>query len=406
MSGQSAAAPPAGGSPPLQGRALILLLAASSSLGPIASLLLMPALPAIRIDFGSSTSATQTVISSFLFALAAGVVFAGPLSDRYGRRPMILGGLLVFMVGSLAAAVAPTLPLLVVARIVQALGCAVTMTVARAVVGDIYDDWRLARALANVTLGTMVGTTLSPYLGGLLTEAFGWHATFIVLLAVSAVIAIATWRMLPETRVARAGGTSFAQLGASSMQVLRNPRFTACVIDAGVIYAVYLVFISLAPYVMSEMLARPATDFGKYTLLMSGGYFAGNLYVSRLGHSQNMEKLARFGSILQAASAAVALLFVLAGFTHPAFWFLPMMPMAFAQGLALPYITASAVQLAPGFAGVASSLIGFGQQAIAAASVQLMGLAATDTPVPVLAFCAAMSLISLGTLFLGGTARR
>jgi MFS transporter, DHA1 family, multidrug resistance protein len=389
-----------------QRRQLILLLAACSSLGPISSLLLMPALPAIRVDFGASTSATQTVISSFLFAFAAGVMFAGPLSDRHGRRPLILGGLLVFLVGSIGAAVAPTLPLLVAGRVVQALGCAVTMTVARAVAGDLYHDWRLAQALANITLGMMLGTTFSPYIGGLLTEAFGWHATFLLLMVAAAVIALATWRLLPETRVSVPGGASFAQLGQSSLLVLRNPRFTACVIDAGVIFAVYLVFISLAPYVMSEMLGRPATDFGKYTLLMSGGYFAGNLYVVKRGRAGNMERLARIGSVLQAVSALAALGFVLAGFTHPAFWFLPMMPMAFAQGLALPHITASAVQLAPGYAGTASSLLGFGQQAITALSVQLMGLAATDTPVPVLAFCAAMSLVSVGTLAFGSAQRK
>jgi DHA1 family bicyclomycin/chloramphenicol resistance-like MFS transporter len=164
------------------------------------------------------------------------------------------------------------------------------------------------------------------------------------------------------------------------------------------------VFISIAPYVMSEMFDRPATDFGLWCLFISAGYFAGNLYVSRRGSALNMARLARRGAQLQAGGAVLALAFVLLGFTHPAFWFLPMLPLAVGQGLSLPHVMATAVQLSPANAGVASSLIGFSQQAVTAVSVQAMGFAPTDTPVPVLAFCAAMSLLSLGTLRIVGHA--
>ncbi|MFO1425862.1 MAG: multidrug effflux MFS transporter [Steroidobacteraceae bacterium] len=381
----------------------MLLLAACTALGPCSTLLLMPALPAIRVDFGATTAATQSVVSAFLFSLAVGMIFGGPLSDRYGRRPLILGGLVVVLLGSALSAAAPTLGVLVLARVVQALGCATIGTVARAVVGDIYDDWRLARALANLTLVMMAATTISPFFGGLLTETWGWHSTFIVLIVLASATLFACWRALPETRGVQHRGASFAQLGRSSIAVLRNPRFSAYLVDAGVIYAVYLVFISIAPYVLAEMLHRPATDFGQYTLMISAGYFAGNLYVARRGRAGNMASIARVGVLLQAASAIVALGCVLLGWTHPAFWFVPMMPLAFAQGLALPHVMASAVQLSPGYAGVASSLIGFGQQAVAAISVQAMGLARTDTPLPMLWCCAALSLVSVATLYLLGS---
>jgi DHA1 family bicyclomycin/chloramphenicol resistance-like MFS transporter len=180
--------------------------------------------------------------------------------------------------------------------------------------------------------------------------------------------------------------------------VLRNPTFITSAVDVGVIYAVYLVFISVAPFVMSEMLGRPATEFGKYSLLVSAGYFLGNLYVARRGNARNMERLAQIGGWLQAGSAVLALAFVLAGLTHPIFWFGPMLPLAYGQGLILPHRTATAVRLVPGYAGVASSLIGFVQQLIAGASVQAIGFAPTDTPVPVLAFCAVLSVASLTTM--------
>jgi hypothetical protein len=138
--------------------------------------------------------------------------------------------------------------------------------------------------------------------------------------------------------------------------------------------------------------------------LISAGYFAGNLYISRRGNAQNMAQLSRIGAILQAASAVIALGFVLLGFTHPAFWFLPMLPLAIGQGLTLPHVMATAVQLSPANAGVASSLLGFSQQAVTALSVQAMAFAPTDSPVPVLAFCAALSVLSLGSLRIVGLA--
>ena len=113
-----------------------------------------------------------------------------------------------------------------------------------------------------------------------------------------------------------------------------------------------------------------------------------------------MERTAQVGTLLQAASALVAFGFVYAGYTHPVFWFAPMLLLAFGQGLALPHITASAVRLAPGLAGVASGLLGFSQQAICALAVQATGFFATDTPVPVMALCAGLSLVSVGAMLL------
>lgn len=376
-------------------RTLMLLLAGCSVVGPISTLVLMPALPAIRAEFGASTAATQAVISAFLFAFAAGIPFTGPLSDRYGRRPVLLLGLLTFFTGSVLAAIAPTLEVLIFARAIQALGCSASATVSRAVLGDVFRDWRLAQALASLTLFMMMGTSISPYLGGWMTEHLGWHAPFLVLIGLSAITGLACYKFLPETRVLRGELASSRTLFNESVAVLRRPVFVGCMVDAGVIYALYLGFISVAPYVMSEMLGKPATEFGIYVLFLSVGYFLGNLVVSRIrGHAQ-LERVARFGTWLQAGSALTAAGFVWMGYTDPIFWFGPMLPLAFAQGLALPHVTASAVRLVPNYAGVASSMIGLAQQAAAAIAVQGMGFLPTNTPVPVLSVCAALSLISL-----------
>lgn len=379
-------------------RGLFPLLAACSALGPISTLILLSALPAIRAEFGATTAATQAVISVFLLVFALGIPFAGPLSDRFGRRPMLLGGIGVFFAGSALAYIAPTLELVIVARAIQAAGCAATTTVSRAILGDIYKDWRLTRALATLTLVMMMGTAIAPWLGGVLTEKLGWHSPFLLLLVASGISATVAWRALPETRVAHAGVMSLSAVGRASAGVLRNRAFLGCALDAAIIYALYLGFITVAPYLLADMLGRPATDFGIYILFLSIGYFLGNFCVSRLQGHAAIEKLARFGIGLQAVSACTAFGFVVLGFTDPLWWFGPMLPLAFAQGLSLPHITATAVRLAPGYAGVASGMIGFSQQAGAAIAVQAMGFVATDTPVPVLGFCAALSLVSIGAM--------
>ena len=193
-------------------RGLTALLAAASSLGPVSSLMLMPALPAIRADFGDTIAATQSVISVFLIVFAIGIPLAGPLSDRYGLRPLLIGGIFIFLIGSLLGALAPSLEVLVFARALQAIGCAATATVARAVLGDLYPDWRLARALARLTLVMMTGTAISPWLGGLITESMGWHAPLALMVVLAAIIGVAAFVALPETR-APSGRSSLHELG-------------------------------------------------------------------------------------------------------------------------------------------------------------------------------------------------
>ena len=122
------------------GFGLLLLIAAASALGPISTLMMIPALPEIRDEFGATNAASQAIISVFLITFAAGIPLAGPLSDRFGRRPLVLGGLGIFIVGSILATFAPTLEILVFARAIQAIGCAANTTVARAMLGDIYTD--------------------------------------------------------------------------------------------------------------------------------------------------------------------------------------------------------------------------------------------------------------------------
>ena len=388
------------GSEPRHEFGLIALIAACSAIGPIANNMLLPALPQIQRDFSATLPAAQTTISFYLISFAIGILFVGPLSDRFGRRPVIAGGLVIFIAGSLAAALAPTLNWLVFGRVVQALGASAGLTVARAVASDRYQGAALAHALAVVTMTMMLGTTLSPAFGGYLVKWFDWHAGFWVVSAIAAVVLACMLPLLPETRRPGARAETLRELAHEAGTVLANPRFVGYALQVGLIYSVFLAFIAVTPYVLAQAFGSPSTDFGFYYILLSAGYFVGNLFVATLGRGVAPEKLMFAGLGLQLVGAAFGLALALGHVWTPMALFLPQLPLAFGQGLALPHLTARAVHLAPDYPGVASSVIGFSQQATAALSVQAMGLAATNTPVPINVFCMAASVVAMGSLLL------
>jgi DHA1 family bicyclomycin/chloramphenicol resistance-like MFS transporter len=360
--------------------------------------LFLPALPAIQQQFGVPVSAVQATVSSYLFAFAVSILLAGPLADRYGRRPIMIGGLLVFTIGTAICLMAGTLQLLVLGRVVQAIGAACGVTVSRAIAGDVYHGEELARRLALLTMAMMLGTTLSPLIGGELAARFGWHSAFLPLIVLGLAAAFACQLLLPETHPADSGAKSAKMLWREARKVIGKPVFFGYVVQAGLIYAVFLAFIAVAPYVMITVLHRPVTDFGLWYLLISAGYFLGNLYVSRTARNSDPDKLMMVGLALQLAAAALALVFALMGAWSPWCIFGPMLPLAFGQGLALPHISARAVQLAPGYSGVAAALIGFSMQSIAGISVQAMGFASNNSPVPIMLFCAVASALAFGSI--------
>lgn len=380
------------------GRPLIALLAAIAAAGPFTMNVYLPALPVVQAHFGASVPEMNTTVSVALLSFAVGILLYGPLSDRYGRRPVIMAGLGVFALGNLLCLVAPTLEVLLLGRAVQSFGSAAGLVVARAMLGDLYARETMARMLAYLTMVTVIGPTVAPLIGGVVTEAWGWHALFALLLAANAAVLGLTWRFLPETRAAGARGASTTAILGESFRLLRERAFVGFTVQAGVIYAIFLAFISIAPYVMAE-LGHSSTEYGLWYLFLAGGYFVGNWWVTRAATRVGLRRLIVAGTTGQLVFAAAGLGLMLAGQWHPAAIFIPFALLSLAQGLALPNLNASAVALAPKTAGAASSMLGFSQQLIGAAAVQLMAVFPTDTPVPIFVFCLVVSLAAWVSLY-------
>ena len=383
----------------LSERALLVLLAAVTATGPAALSIYMPVVPLARDAFGVSVAAASTTVTAPLVAFAIGLFVYGPLSDHYGRRPMILAGLAIFIVGSTLALTSTSIGALTIGRVVSALGTSAGVTVARAAMGDLYARDRMAHRLATLTMVMVTANSLAPAGGGAIAEALGWRAVFGVLLAAGLVIGALAWRYLPETRVGAGTSHPREMLGAT-LALVREPRFLALAFQGAVIYAVFLVFVALVPYVFHSLGRSPA-EYGLWYLGISGGYFAGNWVVSRYTYTLGVQRLMRAGIALQAAAAAAGWALALAGLWHPFWLFAPWTVIGFAQGLALPNLTASAVALAPGNAGAASGLLGFTQQILGALAVQLMAVTSTATPLPVTAFVAVTAAVALVALRLG-----
>ena len=380
-------------------RGLIVLLAAVAALGPIATNLYLPALPAVREHFDASVAEVQATFSVSLVMFAFGILAWGPFSDRYGRRAAVLGGLGIMVAGAVVSLLAQSLEMLIAGRALQAFGTATGLVTARAIVADLYPAERMAKTLASLTMVAVMGNALAPVIGGLITVALGWRAIFAALVLAAVIVGVVIWRRLPETRPPGIHPPRGRDMLGTAWSLVRMPLFAGCVLQSSVVYATFLVFISLAPYVMVSALGRPATEFGFYYLFIAVGYFLGNWSVSRLMARHDLHWLVVNGVLMSAAGAVAALAFVAVGLTHPLWIFVPIGVLSYGQGLALPNVTATAVSLAPQHAGVASSTIGFLQQIIGAGCVQWMGRFPTDTALPMLIFCAVVCVLGVGMLY-------
>src|SRR3954470_15816176 len=190
-------------------KGILLLLVLMTGVAPISLYMLVPALPALATTFGRDISVAQMTVSLYMVGIACSQIIMGPLSDKFGRRPVLLGGIGLMVAASAAGIFAETLPQLIAARFLQALGGASGMVVSRAIIRDLYSRDRISSMISLVIAVMMIAQMLSPLTGGLLETAFGWRTIFYVMTAASLTIAVLIAVALPETRRDRAAGGNF-----------------------------------------------------------------------------------------------------------------------------------------------------------------------------------------------------
>ena len=349
------------------------LLAQITLSGTLAMHMFVPALPSAAVDLGASIAAMQTTVSLYIFGLAAGQLFYGPLADRFGRRPVLMFGLVLYTAAGLVAAVSPDVRVLIAARLAQALGGCAGLVLGRAMVRDTAGDDDVVRRLALLTLMMMAGPGLAPLVGGVLSSALGWRAIFWVLAALGLVNFVLTWRLLPETGRASAGlGT--AALARDYLGLLRSPVFLGYAVGGGCATTSMYAFVAAAPFIFAVDLGRPEHEVGVYLGLLILGMALGNLLIGRLVGRFGAERLMVGANLLSLLSACALLGVVLLGRLGVASAVGLMVVFTFGVGMASPTALTKAVSVDPQVIGSAAGLYGFSQMAVGALCSSLAGV--------------------------------
>jgi DHA1 family bicyclomycin/chloramphenicol resistance-like MFS transporter len=321
----------------------------------------------------------------------------GSLSDRHGRRPVLLSGLSLFAAGSLACLFADTVTWLLIGRILQAIGAGCGMTLVRAIARDAYGPDELVKVLAYLTMFYTIGPMAAPVIAGILVDQFGWRSVFAFSLVGGASIAAAAFVFVHETSPPAVRKSSPGPGILKSYALLFSRlRFLAFVCQTGFSTAMFLVTAAAASFIMSDLLHRPAAEYGVWFLLFPFGFFAGNFVSGRLGGRALTEVMVLSGSVLAFIAGAIMCSLLAAGVITPMAIFIPGFFITFAQGLALPYAQAGAMAVEPGLAGTASGIGVFMQNFLGASSTQAFGLLSDGTVWPLIFTCTAASLIMLG----------
>lgn len=385
---------------------LIVLLAVTSALGPAAMQILLPAVPVIRETFNVSYDVAQLTLSLAMLAIAIGTLVYGPLSDKYGRKPIMLLGLSITLVGSIFCWLANSIETLIIGRFVQAFGGGVGLVLARAIVRDVYGPNEAARVIATLVMVMVVIPMLSPALGGELMARFGWHSVFIVIALSSAVVFLLLSTSLPETLKEPVPFAGVPAMLGTFVRLLRSRAFCGYAFCVSFVSVVFFSFISAAPEIMVSVLNRPATEYGYYFIMIPAGFMVGNYVARHFGRSLDMDRMIAIGATIGLAGIALAVALQLIGLHTPLALFAPVSLAVFGNGITLPNAQAAAINEFPQFAGSASGLTGFLQMSFSAIAAQLVALIFNGTVYPLLILMFVASAMSLLSFRLGVPVRR
>jgi DHA1 family bicyclomycin/chloramphenicol resistance-like MFS transporter len=343
-------------------RIMLLLLVAMTGVAPISLYMLVPALPVLATVFGRDISIAQMTVSLYMVGIACSQIIMGPLSDRFGRRPVLLAGLGLMVMASAACIFAETLPQLIAARFLQALGGATGMVVSRAIIRDLYSRERISSMISLVIAVMMIAQMLSPLTGGLLETAFGWRSIFYVITAASLVIAVAIALALPETRRVRAKGSNFrGDVG----YLITSRAFVGYMLCQVLASQIIFTFAGGGPYIVVMQMGRSSAEYGAWFAATGFAYLIGNLFCVRFAPRHSLERLIWFGLALQFTGSLLNLIWGVTGLNlMPPWLFGTQMLVMFANAFVMSNSAAGAISIRPEAAGTASGAMGFLQMGI------------------------------------------
>ena len=375
-------------------RVQLWMLAVFTFSGTLAMHIFVPALAMAGKDLGASNASMQMTVSLYILGLAGGQLIYGPLSDRFGRRPVLMGGLVVYTLAGLDAALAPGAHALIAARLFQALGGCAGLVLARAIVRDTAADNSAAKRLALMNMMVMISPALAPLAGSFLAATLGWRSILAVLCLLGVGNLLLAWRKLPET-LAQAAPLTPARLLRDYGALFRSRRFVGYTLGGGCATTSMYAFVASAPFIFIEQLHRPEHEVGVYLAILVSGVWLGNAVCGRLLNVIPIDRLLTGGNLLSAVSVLALLGCVLAGVMDTTLTMVLMFIFCVGAGACSPAALTLAMSVNPQVIGSASGLYGCTQMAIGAICTSLAGLGGSPLRSAVLVIAAACVLSQL-----------
>lgn len=333
----------------------VVTLVLIAGLGALSMNIFVPSLANMAIYFDAEYSVVQLAISAYLAVTAAIQLLVGPLSDRFGRRPVMLGGICIFLFATTGCIFAQDITTFLIFRMIQA-AVATGMVLSRAIVRDMVGPAKAASMIAYVTMGMSLSPMLAPVIGGVLDEVFGWKASFVFAFACGVLVLFIVWRDMGETNVHRSA--SFAAQFRSYPELITSPRFWGYTLVAAFSSGAFFAFLGGAPYIASEVLKISTATMGLYFGIISIGYMIGNFISGRMSERLGINRMMFIGSLMGLSGSLLGYGLFSVGVEHPLSLFGSIFFVGVGNGLTLPSANAGMVSVRPQLAGSASGLGG------------------------------------------------
>lgn len=358
---------------------LTLLLGLLVSFAPITIDLYLPALPVMTADLMTNTESMQLTLSVYMVGFALAQTFFGPISDRFGRKPTILIGTSVYLIASVACALATSVEQLIIFRLFQSIGAAAAPVVARAVVRDIFTREEAAKTYAVVTTVTAIAPVVAPVLGGVIVVWLGWRANFWVLTGFGTTAMLLVIFLLPETnRVPDPSATRFSRMLINFATMLRNRAYLGYLLTVMGTFGGLFAYLIGASFVLVGELGMTELEFGISFSGASVGFMGGAFLGSRIVRRLGIERMCLIGTAFTALAGTLILSLIWGGTVTAASVMIPTVIYFFGMGLSQPNIQAGAISPFPHMAGAAASLLGLAQYVSAGIFSIVIGIFAFD----------------------------
>lgn len=344
----------------------VALLVALGSFGPLTMSIYTPVMPSVGVAFGAGSDSVKLTLTTYMLGFAVGQLFYGPLSDRYGRRPILIVGVLFFTLTTFACSFAPTIGGLIGLRVLQGLGAASGSVLSRALTRDAYSFREMPMVMSWISLAMNIAPSISPTLGGFLGETFSWRATFWFVGGFGFLLLIVVSLGLGETNRHRSATIDFKSLLRGSGEMLRDRHFLGYVLPMGFAFAINFGMLAGTPFILQERLGFSPQEFGLIVLISVGGFTAGTFANNRLIGRVAPASIMLAGGWFHVAALTVMGALSLSGIE--AWWTIvgPHMVLSFGSGFLVPTSGAGAVGMFPKLAGTAASWVGLAQMGMGA----------------------------------------